>query len=129
MAVVLEALSLSAAWRKRENPVHEIQRLDAALLVYAEDSGMRRWFEVQADDVRGFVFQRLIITGHITARTVRLEPKLPPHSTDRRLADTHLLGQPIAAPVGRSVRWSAPGHLQNARLNLCRPPAVVWSAV
>src|ERR1700730_12432949 len=129
MAVVLEAMPFSPASSKRPNRGHAIQRWDGALLVYAEDSGMRRWFEVQADDVRGFVFKRLIITGHITARTVRLEPKLPPHSTDRRLADTHLLAQPIAAPVARSVRWSAPGHLQNARLNLCRPPAVLGSAV
>src|ERR1700731_2475193 len=53
MAVVLEAMPFSAAWRKRQNRVQAIQRLDGALLVYAEDSGMRRWFEVQADDVRG----------------------------------------------------------------------------
>src|SRR6202162_6507410 len=106
MAVVLEAMRFGAAWRNRQTRVQATQRLNGALLVYAEDSGMRRWFEVQADDVHGFLFKLRIITGHITARPVRLEPKLPPHSTDRRLADTHLLSKPIAAPVGRSVRWS-----------------------
>jgi hypothetical protein len=129
MAVVLEAMPFSAAWRKRQNRIQAIQRLDGALLVHAEDSGMRRWFEVQADDVRGFLFKLRIITGHITARPVRLEPKLPPHSTDRRLADTHLLGKPIATPVGRSVRWSAPGQLQNARLSLRSPTAVLGPTV
>src|SRR6202034_1447406 len=129
MAVVLEAMPFSAAWRKRQNRVQAIQRLDGALLVNAEDGGVRGWFEVQADDVGGFLFKLRIITGHITARAVRLKPKLPPHSTDRRLADPHLLGQSIAAPVGRSVRGSAPGHLQNARLNLRSPAAVLGSTV
>src|SRR5271165_2008616 len=129
MAVVLEAMPFSATWRKRQNRIQAIQRLDGALLIHAEDSGMRRWFEVQADDVRRFLFKLRIITGHITTRAMRLEPKLPPHSTDRRLADTHLLGKPIATPMGRSVRWSAPGHLQNARLNLPSPPAVLGSTV
>ena len=55
MAVVLEAMPFSAAWRKRQNRVQAIQRLDGALLVDAEDSGVPRWFEVQADDVRTFV--------------------------------------------------------------------------
>src|SRR6266446_1711866 len=82
MAVVLEAMPLSAAWRKRQHRVQAIQRLDGAFLVYAEDSGVRRWVEIQADDVGGFLFELRIITGHITARPVRLEPKLPPHSTD-----------------------------------------------
>jgi hypothetical protein len=70
-------------------------------LVHAEDSGMRWWFEVQADDVRRFLFKLRIITGHISTRPARLEPKLAPHSTDRRLADTHLLGKPIATPPPR----------------------------
>jgi hypothetical protein len=49
----------------------------------AEDSGMSRWFEVQADDFCGFLFKRRIIT-------------------------THHLSKPIATPVGRSFvvpRW------------------------
>ena len=46
MAVVLEAMPFSAAWRKRQNRVQTIQRLYGALLVHAEDSGMS---EVQAD--------------------------------------------------------------------------------
>src|ERR1700733_754332 len=90
---------------------------------------MRRWFEVQADDVRRFLFKLRIITGHITARPVRLEPKLPPHSTDCRLADTHLLGKPMATPVCHSVVWSSRGQLQNARLSLRRPTPVLGSTV
>jgi hypothetical protein len=65
MAVVLEAMPFSATWSKRQNRIQAIQRLDGALLVHAEDSGMRRWFEVQADDVRRFLFKLRIITGHI----------------------------------------------------------------
>jgi hypothetical protein len=51
-----------------------------------------RWPEVKADDVSRFVFKLRIITDHVAARTMGLESKLPPDSTDRRLTDTHLLG-------------------------------------
>ena len=129
MAVVLEAMSFGPAGRKWQNRVQAIQRLDGALLVDAEYSGVHRWFEVQPDDIGGFLFKLRIITGHVAARTVGLQPKLPPHSTDRRLTDTQFLGKPITAPVGRSVGRFAPGQFQNARFGLRRATAVLGATV
>src|SRR5271169_3225299 len=90
---------------------------------------MDRWFEVQPDHISSFLFKVRVITGHVATRTVGLEPKLPPHSTDRRLADTHLLRKSITAPVGRCVSRFAPGQLQNASLGLRSPTAVPGSTV
>ena len=72
MAVVLEAISFGAAGRKWQNRVQSIERLDGALLVDAEYSGVHRWFEVQPDDVGGFLFELRIIAGHVAARSVGL---------------------------------------------------------
>jgi hypothetical protein len=70
MAVVLGAMSFGPAGRKRQNRVQAIQRLDGALLVNAEYSGVHRRFEVQADDIGGFLFELRIIAGQVAARTV-----------------------------------------------------------
>ena len=129
VAVVLKAMPFGPAGRKGQNRVQAIQRLDSTLLVDTEYSGVHRWFEVQADDVSRFVFKLRIITDHVAAPTVGLESKLPPYSTDRRLTDTHLLGKPITAPVGRAVGRSASGEFQNPRFGLSRAAAVLGSAV
>jgi hypothetical protein len=75
MAVVLEAMPFSAAGRKWQNRIQAIQRLDGALLVHGEDSGMHWRVEVQPDDVGGLFFKFRIITGHVATRTVRLQSK------------------------------------------------------
>src|SRR5260221_993323 len=129
MAVVLEAMSFGPAGRKRPNRVQAIQRLDGALLVNAEYSGVHRRFEVQADDIGGFLFELRIIAGQVAARTVGLQPKLAPYPTDGRLTDTQFLRQPITAPVGRSVGRSASSQFQNARFGLRRAPSVLGAAV
>ena len=127
MAVVLKAMPFGPTGRKGQNRVQAIQRLDGTLLVDAEYSGVYRWFEVQSDDVSRFLFKLRIITDHVAARTVGLESKLPPHSTDRRLTDTYLLGKPITAPMGRAVGRSPSGQFQNARFGLSRATAVLGS--
>lgn len=129
MAVVLEAMSFGPAGRKWQNRVQSIERLDGALLVDAEYSGVQWWFEVQPDDIGGFLFELRIIAGHVAARTVGLQPKLPPYPTDRRLTDTQLLCKPITAPMGRSVGRSAPGQFQNARFGLRSATAMLGAAV
>src|SRR5258707_8835747 len=114
MAVVLEAMSFGPAGRKWQNRVQSIERLDGALLVDAEYSGVQWWFEVQPDDIGGFLFELRIIASHVAARTVGLQPKLPPYPTDPRLTYPQLLRKPITSPMGRSVGLSAPGPFQNA---------------
>src|SRR6202030_175680 len=128
MAVVLEAMSFGPAGRKRQNRVQAIQRLDGALLVDAEYSGVHRWFEVQPDDVGSLLFKRWIVTRHIAARTVGVESKLAPHSPDRRRTDPPLLEKPITAPVGRAVGRLASGQFQNASFGLSRTTTVLGSA-
>jgi hypothetical protein len=62
MAVILEAMPFSAAWRKRQNRIQAIQRLDGASESTQKTAACAGSFEVQANDVR----RLRIITGHIT---------------------------------------------------------------
>jgi hypothetical protein len=67
MAVVLKAMPFSAAWRKRQNRIQAIQRLDGAL-----QSPRRRQRHVpvvlryKPMMSAAFHFKLRIITGHIT---------------------------------------------------------------
>jgi hypothetical protein len=80
-------------------------------------------FEVQANDVRRFPLQTP--DHHWPYNQLRDQCGWSPNCRHTRLADTHLLGKAIATPMGRSVRWPAPGQLQkNARLSLCSPTPV-----
>ena len=83
MAIVLEAMPFGSPWREWQNRVQAIKCLDGTLFVDAEYSGMHRRFEIQSDNVGGLLFKLRIVADHVAARTVGLQPKLPPHSTYR----------------------------------------------
>ena len=122
--VVLKTMALGSARTQRQDRIQTVQGLNRALFIHAEDGGMHRRFQIQPDDVGGFLFELRIITGQVAARAVRLQPKLAPHPANGRLADPHGLRQPVTTPVGRTVGRSASSQFQNARFGLRRQPAV-----
>src|SRR5258707_10739657 len=89
MAVVLEAMSFGPAGRKRQNRVQAIQRLDGALLVNAEYSGVHRRFEAQTHEIGGLLFGLPLLPGPGAARTVGLEPQYAPHPPHGRPTQNH----------------------------------------
>ena len=129
MPVVLKTMPLGAAGRKWQYRIQTVKSLDGALLVNTEYSGVHGRFEIQPDDIGSLLLKLRIIAGHVAPRTVGLESKLPPHSTHRRLTDTQLLSQSIAAPVGRAIGWSTPGQFQDARLSLRGSPSVLGATI
>src|SRR6478609_11665286 len=50
---------------------------------------------------------------------MRLNPEMAPDPADAGLAKAQLFGQPIAAPMGRTLGGTLTGSLQDSRLNLC----------
>ena len=60
MAVVLEAVTLGASRRKRQNGIEPIQGLDGGFLIDAEHGGMLRRPQTQADNVGRF---RTLVAG------------------------------------------------------------------
>jgi hypothetical protein len=119
VAVILKAMSLGSAGRKRQNRIQAIQGLDGSLFVYAKDSGMIRRVQVKADNVGGLLLEVGILAQHVTAQPVRLKAVPSPNPRNRHVIGAKCSRQPTAAPVGGSVLRAATGPLQNARLKFC----------
>ena len=118
MTKILKAMSLSSARGERQNRVKSVEGLDSALLINAEDRSVYRWLKIQANDVCRLLFKLRIIANHVTTQPMRLDAEMTPDTAHARLANAQIFGQPIAAPVGRTVRGTLPGELQDTRLGL-----------
>ena len=57
MPDVLEAVSLGATGRQRQNGIAAVERLNRGLLIHAEDGGMLRRIQIQADDLRRLLLE------------------------------------------------------------------------
>jgi hypothetical protein len=51
------------AGRKRKTAVQAVERLNRALLIDAEDSGVLRWIQIETDNVSGLFFKLQIVAG------------------------------------------------------------------
>ena len=81
-----------------------VERLDLAFLVDAEDHGMGRRIDIEADDLLEFVGKFGIVGDLERAHAMRLEPVPLPHPPHRRRTDPHCLGHRRCGPVGRLMR-------------------------
>ena len=76
MPVVLEAVALGAAWRKRQNRIEPVQSLNSGLLIHTKDGRMLGWVKVQPDDVSCLSLEIGIVTGHVPLQAMRLQTSL-----------------------------------------------------
>src|SRR6195256_1029296 len=118
MTKILKAMSFGSARGERQNRVKSVKCLDSALLIDTEERSVYRRPKVEANDVGRLLFKLRIIASHVTTQPMRLNAEMAPDTAHARLANAQLLGQPIAAPVGRAVSRSLPGGLQDTRLGL-----------
>jgi hypothetical protein len=119
VAVILKAMSLGSARRKRQNRIQAVQGLDGSLFVHAKDSGMIRRVQIKADNVSGLLLEVGILAQHVTAQPVRLKAVPSPNPRDGHVIGAQRSGQPAAAPVGGSVLRATASPLQNAGLKFC----------
>src|SRR6266403_139788 len=125
MTKILKTMPFGSAGGEWQNRVKPVESLDRALFIDTEDRRVRWRLNVQANDVGGFLFKLRIVAGQITTRPMRLNPEMAPDPADAGLAKAQLFGQPIAAPMGRTVRGTLTGRLQDTRLALrCPRPAL-----
>src|SRR4029077_12215453 len=116
MPIVLEAVAFGPTGRKRQDWVQSIKGLDSALLIDAEARGMQRWLEIKANNVGGLFFKLRVITRHVRARAMWLQPELPPHFANGRLTDSDFFGQSVTAPMRRAIAGTASCQFQDPRL-------------
>ena len=119
VAVILKAMSLGSARRKRQDRIQAVQGLDGRLFVYAKDGGMIRRVQIEADNVGGLLLEVGILAEHVTAQPVRLKAMPSPHPRNGHVIGAKHSGQPATAPVGGSVLRATTGPLQDARFQLC----------
>src|SRR6516165_5304367 len=83
MAVILKAVSFGPARGQGQNRVQAVQRLDGTLFVNAEDRRVKRWLEVQANDVGCLLFKLRVSASHVAPESMGLNPGASPDAATR----------------------------------------------
>ena len=99
MAVVLKAMAFESAWRKQQNRIEPVERLDRSLLIDAEHGRMCRRIQIQPDYVGGLRLEIRIIGGHVALKPVRLNSVLRPNTRHHHVRDPERLTQ-LASVTG-----------------------------
>ena len=92
-ADVLEAVSLGATGRQRQNGIATVERLNRGLFIHAEDGGMLRRIQIERDDLRRFLFEIGIGRSQVTLQSMRLQAGPFPRALDNRVRHA----QPVAS--------------------------------
>ena len=121
MTKILKAMSFGSAGGEGQNRVKSVECLDSALLIDAEDCSVYRWLKIQANDVGRLLFKLRVTASHVSTQPMRLNAEMAPDTAHARLANAQIFGQPIAAPVARTIPGTLPCGLQDARLGLSGP--------
>lgn len=87
---------------KRQDGIETVQSLDGGLLIHAENDGVRRRVQIEADDVGGLGFKIGVVADHVMAQPMRLETVATPDSGHRHMGGS----QPLAKR--RLLHWVLP---------------------
>src|SRR5258705_10195747 len=86
-------------------------------LIHRKHGRMRRWIQVQPNDIGGFLLKLWVVGRHVAIQPVWLEVMLGPYSRHHHMTDLELASQPARAPLRGPVRRrTLERPLQNARL-------------
>src|SRR5260221_10544138 len=118
MTKILKAMPFGSASGERQNRVKSVECLDSALLIDTEDRSVYRRLKGEANDVGRLLFKLGVIASHVTTQPMRLNAEMAPDPAYARLANPPSFCQPIAAPVGRTVRRNPTPCPQDARPGL-----------
>src|SRR5260221_50269 len=129
MTKILKAMPFGSASGERQNRVKSVECLDSALLIDTEDRSVYRRLKVEANDVGRLLFKLGVIASNVTTQPMRLNAEMAPDPAYARLANAQSFGQPIAAPVGRTVRRTLTRGLQDACLGLSGTGSALTTAI
>ena len=91
-----------------------VERLDLALFVDAEDDGVRRWIDIEADRVAQLADKFGVLGKLELANAMGLQPMGAPDALDRTDADAGRLGHGRARPVRGLARRRCKGQSDDA---------------
>src|SRR5260221_4598455 len=116
MTKILKAMPFGSASGERQNRVKSVECLDSALLIDTEDRSVYRRLKVKANDVGRLLFKLGVIASHVTTQPMRLNAEMAPDPAYAPLANAQSIVPPVAAAMGRTVRWSLTPGLQDTCL-------------
>src|SRR5258706_788701 len=128
MTKIFKAMAFGSARGERQTRVKSVECLDRALLIDTEHCSVERWLKVQANDVGRLLFKLRVIAGHVPTHSMRLNTEIAPDTAHARLTNAQLFGQPIAAPMGRTISGTLTRGLQDTRLGLGCPRSALTTA-
>src|SRR6516164_9494920 len=126
MTKIFKAMAFGSAGGERQNRVQSIECLDSALLIDTKHRSVERRLKIQADNVGRLLFKLRVIAGHVPAQPMRLNTEMAPDTAHTGLTKAQRFGQPITAPVGRTIGGTLSCGLQDTRLSL-RGPRSAWT--
>ena len=129
MTKIFKAMPFGSARGERQNRVKSVECLDCALLIDTEHCSVERRLKVQANDVGRLLFKLRVIAGHVPTHSMRLNTEIAPDTAHARLTNAQLFGQPIAAPMGRTISGTLARGLQDTRLGLGCPRSALTTAI
>src|SRR5467141_2284064 len=129
MTKIFKAMPFGSARGERQNRVKSVECLDRALLIDTEHCSVELWLKVQANDVGRLLFKLRVIAGHVPTHSMRLNTEIAPDTAHARLTNAQLFGQPIAAPMGRTISGNLTRGLQDTRLGLGCPRSALTTAI
>jgi hypothetical protein len=110
VALVIMGHGGAAPLLHRQSRLGAVESLDLAFLVDAEDHGMRRRIDVEADDILELVGEFGVVGDFEGAHPMRLKPLPRPDAPHRGRADPNRLGHRRCGPVGCRMRWRLVGQ-------------------
>src|SRR5215469_2780084 len=121
MTKIFKAMPFGSARGERQDRIKSVECLNRALLIHTKDCSLERRLKIQTDDVGGLLFELRVIADHVPTHSMRLNTEMAPDTAHARLTYAQLFGQPIAAPVGRTISGTLTGGLQDTGLGLSGP--------
>lgn len=97
-----------------------IEDSDQNVLLVRQAAGLKLWtlpggFQNSPIMSVAFSSNSGSLPGHVASQPMGLNAVLSPDPINARRTNTQMFGQPVAAPMGSSVAWSAPKELEEAR--------------
>ena len=90
MPGVLEPMAFGPPRRQRQPRVDPVERLNRRFLIDAEDHGVLRWVEIEADHVGRLGFEVRIRRAHVALEAMGLQAGVVPRAGDDRVGNTYI---------------------------------------
>src|SRR4029078_8084326 len=103
IALVVVGHGASSAWDEWQARLGSVQRLNLTLLIHRVHHRVLGRVHIQTDDIVQLLQELRISPQLDSARQMRLQTILPPHSTNNAWAKSHHLGQAAGAPMSPAL--------------------------